>query len=68
MRNVFVFIMVVLAIVVAILAVTLPAEKLTIVGNINHFFMAMLPILGVAALVNYSWKSCCCPMKKNKED
>jgi hypothetical protein len=49
----------VLAIILAILAVSLPAEKLMPIINISRFFEVMIPVLAVGALVKYIWTWCC---------
>ena len=61
LRGLFVFGMIIFALVIAILGISLPTSDLKAIIVITTFFNFMLPLLAVAALVNYLWKSCCCP-------
>ncbi|MAZ77047.1 MAG: hypothetical protein CMF39_00025 [Legionellaceae bacterium] len=63
-RNLFVWVAIIFAIVMAILGISLPRSGVQIIGVISDFFDIMLPFLAVAALVNYLWKSCCCNDKQ----
>ena len=49
------------AIIVAVLGVSLPRAQLQWVIYMTNFFDIMIPILAVGALINYIWKSngCC---------
>jgi uncharacterized Tic20 family protein len=49
---------IVVAVVLAILAVTLSPDKMSFVILISRFFEVMIPVLAVAALLKYL---CCCP-------
>jgi len=60
MRTFFVWLMVIIAFVLAILGITLPRNHLPIIIIITNFFDIMIPVLAVGALVNYLWKSCTC--------
>lgn len=60
LRSLFAVCMVIFALVIAILGISLPTSSLKTVIIITTFFNFMLPLLAVAALVNYLWKSCCC--------
>lgn len=60
MRKMFVLLMVLVAIVVAFLGLFLSREHLAPVIAITNFFDIMIPILAVAALINYLWKTNCC--------
>ncbi|OGT21841.1 MAG: hypothetical protein A3C55_03985 [Gammaproteobacteria bacterium RIFCSPHIGHO2_02_FULL_42_13] len=55
------WLLIVVAIVVAILGVSLPRAQLQWVIYMTNFFDIMIPILAVGALINYIWKSngCC---------
>jgi hypothetical protein len=68
MRKLFAFIIVLIAIALAVLGITLPRNSLQSIIVITNFFDIMIPILAVGALVNYIWKSneCCCS-KETKE-
>jgi hypothetical protein len=59
LRSLFVFGMVIFALVIAILGISLPTANLKTVIIITTFFNFMLPLLAVASLVNYLWKSNC---------
>lgn len=59
--KVFVIVIVIVAIIVGILGVVLPADRLHDLLIIVKFFDVMLPILAVGALIKYL---CCC---KNKD-
>lgn len=56
-HKVYSAIIVIIAVVIGILAIGLPPEKLDGVSKVYRFFDAMLPILGVGALIKYL---CCC--------
>lgn len=58
--RIFVMIMIILAVIVGVLGVSLPAHQLGMLARVNSFFTAMLPILAVAALVSYLIKCACC--------
>lgn len=60
MRKFFVFVMVILAIIVAVLGVSLPRDHLQPIVVITNFFDVMIPILAVAALLVYLCKAVCC--------
>lgn len=62
LRKLLGFIIVLLAIVLAVLGITLPREHLQWIIIITNFFDIMIPILAVGALINYIWhsNSCCC--------
>lgn len=64
MRKAFAFIMILLAVLVAVLGITLPRPHLQWIIYITNFFDIMIPILAVAALINYLWKSCTCCVHK----
>jgi hypothetical protein len=64
-RNLFIWVAIVFAIVMAILGISLPRAGVQIIGVISDFFDIMLPFLAVAALINYLWKSCCCGKSQN---
>lgn len=59
-RSLFGWVMIIFAIVIAILGISLPPAGLRVIIVITNFFDIMLPILAVAALAGYIWKSCCC--------
>lgn len=62
LRTLFCWLIVIVALVLAILGVTLPRTALPPVIMITNFFDIMIPILAVGGLVNYIWKSnsgCC---------
>ena len=61
-RKIFAFIIIAIAIILAILGMTLPRNNLHFVITITNFFDIMIPILAAGALINYIWKSvsdCC---------
>lgn len=57
LRKLFCFLIVIIAIVLAILGITLPRTSLQPIIIITNFFDIMIPILGVGALINYLWKN-----------
>jgi len=67
MRKFFVVIMILITFILAILGITLPRNHLPTIIVITNFFDIMIPVLAVAALINYLWKSCNCCCKKNHE-
>jgi hypothetical protein len=67
LRKLFVFIIVVIAILLAVLGITLPRNNLQTIIIITNFFDIMIPVLAVGALVNYLWKSCKCCCKKEEK-
>lgn len=65
LRTIFTVLIVLLALVLAILGVSLPRTHLQWIIVITNFFDIMIPILAVGALVNYLWKSCSCRCKRD---
>lgn len=63
--------MVIIAIVFAILALFATPQHPTFVTQVQvvyHFFNFLIPILAVTAIINYIWKSSCCPKKGQSDD
>lgn len=68
-RKLFCVLMILIALALAILTIVLPQDALRTILIITNFFEIMIPILAVAALINYIWKSnCCCCCSTKKED
>ncbi|MGD9108004.1 MAG: hypothetical protein PVI75_02415 [Gammaproteobacteria bacterium] len=67
MRTLFAWVMIILALVLAVLGIALPRNHLPTIIFITNFFEFMIPVLAVAALINYLWKSCSCCCKKEHE-
>lgn len=66
--KIFIYIIIAIALIMAILASVLPPEHLDSVIFVSRFFDIMLPVLAVGALIKYiaccgSSKECC-----NKDD
>ena len=59
LRKLFVILIVLVAIVLAILGITLTPAQLKPIIIVTNFFDIMIPILAVGALVNYLWNSNC---------
>lgn len=68
MRTFFVWLIILIAIILAILGITLPRNHLPIIIIITNFFDIMIPVLAVGALVNYLWKSCTCCRKEHHHE
>jgi len=62
LRKLFCVVMFLIALLIAILGISLSRTALGPVVRITNFFDIMIPVLAVAALINYLWKSCgsCC--------
>jgi len=65
LRKLFCFLIVLVAIVLAILGITLPRTALQPIIVITNFFDIMIPILAVGALINYLWHGHSCCQKKD---
>ncbi|MBN1684541.1 MAG: hypothetical protein JW855_03805 [Gammaproteobacteria bacterium] len=64
LRKLFCTVMVIIAVVLAILGITLPREHLQWIIYITNFFDIMIPVLAVAGIINYLMKSnACCETK-----
>ncbi len=55
-HKIFSIVMLLLAVILAVLALSLPAEHLANIAVIIRFFQVMLPVLAVAALIKYLFK------------
>jgi hypothetical protein len=62
MNKVWALVIVIFAVVIAILAITLPQTSMRPIFVITTFFDVMIPILAVGALIKYV---ACCGMKKD---
>lgn len=65
LRKLFCFLIVILAIVLAILGITLPRTALQPIIVITNFIDITIPVLAVGALINYLWHSNHCCHKKD---
>lgn len=61
LRTLFCWLIFIVAVVLAVLGLSLPRTSLQPVIMITNFFDIMIPVLAVGALINYLWKSnrCC---------
>ena len=61
LRTLFCWLIFIIAVVLAVLGLSLPRTSLQPVIMITNFFDIMIPVLAVGALINYLWKtnSCC---------
>lgn len=57
LRKTFCLILVLLAFALAILGIAMPRTALQPIIMTTNFFDIMIPVLAVAALINYLWKS-----------
>lgn len=55
--RLFATVIVLLAVLMGILVLVMPPEKIMYLVNVSRFFEVMIPILGVGALLKYI---CCC--------
>ena len=70
MRTLFVVAMIILALALAIVGIILTlshSNHLPTMIVFTNFFEFMFPVLAVAALINYLWKSCTCCCKNHHE-
>ncbi len=61
LRTLFCWLIFIIALVLAVLGISLPRTALQPIIMVTNFFDIMIPILAVGALINYIWKSngCC---------
>lgn len=66
MKSLFIALITLVAIVIAILGISLPVENLKVIHVITNFFSIMIPILAVGALIVYLWNNCHCSKKQHQ--